>query len=181
MMLITIIMIIVIIMIIIIIQLNLISYNKRRRAAPAPGGASAGQACKRAHVQARVHPIRILRFWFLRTQPLANLAPLPITKRFLGNPTLGRNLGSRILGMRIGCTMCVRTLGASHSLDSCFWHSFREPSRIQVRDLGVCELGLSLGLCASGMLPGSFRNGSCIIPECFREIWHTNQYRQTCG
>ena len=51
-----------------------------------------------------VHPIRILRFRSFRTQPLANLTPLPIKKGFLGNPTLGTNLGSRILGMRIGCS-----------------------------------------------------------------------------
>ena len=51
-----------------------------------------------------LHPIRILSFRSFRTPPLANLTPLPIKQRFLGNPTLGTNLGSRILGMRIGCT-----------------------------------------------------------------------------
>ena len=38
---------------------------------------------------------------------MANLSAavkLPIKKRFLGNPTLGTNLGSRILAMRTGCT-----------------------------------------------------------------------------
>ena len=33
---------------------------------------------------------------------LESLAPLPIKQRFLGNPTLGKNIGQRILGMRTG-------------------------------------------------------------------------------
>ena len=37
------------------------------------------------------------------TEPLANLTPLPIKKRFLGNTTLGTNLVRRNLVMRIGC------------------------------------------------------------------------------
>ena len=43
-----------------------------------------------------VHPVRNPRFASFRTQPLENLSAavkLPIKKRFLGNPTLGTNLG----------------------------------------------------------------------------------------
>ena len=50
-----------------------------------------------------IHPIRIQRFWSFRTQPLEHLTPQPIKYNILGNPTLGQNLGSRNLGMRIGC------------------------------------------------------------------------------
>ena len=55
----------------------------------------------------QVHPVRNPRFASFRTQPLENLSAaveLPVTKRFLGNPTLGTNLGSRILAMRTGCS-----------------------------------------------------------------------------
>ena len=54
-----------------------------------------------------VSPIRVTRFSSLWTQPLENLSAavkLPIPKRFLGNPTLGTNLGQRILAMRTECT-----------------------------------------------------------------------------
>ena len=54
----------------------------------------------------KVHPVRNPRFASFRTQPLENLSAavkLPIKTRFLGNPTLGTNRGSRILAMRTGC------------------------------------------------------------------------------
>ena len=54
-----------------------------------------------------LHPVRDPRFASFWTQPLENLSAavkLPIKKRFLGNPTLGTNLGQRILAMRTGCT-----------------------------------------------------------------------------
>ena len=54
-----------------------------------------------------IHPVRNPRFVSFRTQPLENLSAavkLPIKKRFLGNPTLGTNLGQRILAMRTGCS-----------------------------------------------------------------------------
>ena len=57
-----------------------------------------------------LHPVRNPRFVSFRTQPLENLSAavkLPINRRFLGNPTLGTNLGSRILAMRTGCTCSV--------------------------------------------------------------------------
>ena len=42
-----------------------------------------------------IHPIRVLRFSSFRTQPLESLTPLPRTNNnFLGNPTLGENLGT---------------------------------------------------------------------------------------
>ena len=43
-----------------------------------------------------VHPVRNPRLAPFRTQPLENLSAavkLPIKRRFLGNPTLGTNLG----------------------------------------------------------------------------------------
>ena len=43
-----------------------------------------------------LHPVRNPRFASFRTQPLENLSAavkLPVKKRFLGNPTLGTNLG----------------------------------------------------------------------------------------
>ena len=43
-----------------------------------------------------VHPVRNPRFASFRTQPFENLSAaveLPIKTRFLGNPTLGTNLG----------------------------------------------------------------------------------------
>ena len=52
-----------------------------------------------------IHPVRNPRFASFRTQPLDNLSAavkIPIEKRFLGNPTLGTNPGSRILAMRTG-------------------------------------------------------------------------------
>ena len=55
----------------------------------------------------RLHPVRNPRFASFRTQPLENLSAavkLPIKYIFLGNPTLGTNLGQRILAMRTGCT-----------------------------------------------------------------------------
>ena len=54
-----------------------------------------------------VHPVRNPRFASFRTQPLENLraaVKLPIKQRFLGNPTLGTNLGQRILAMRTVCS-----------------------------------------------------------------------------
>ena len=53
---------------------------------------------RRSHIVRRlaVHPVRNPRFASFRTQPLENLSAavkLPINKRFLGNPTLGTNLG----------------------------------------------------------------------------------------
>ena len=59
-----------------------------------------------------LRPVRDPRFASFRTQPLENLSAAvkpPIKKRFLGNPTLGTNLGSRILAMRTGCTANLRT------------------------------------------------------------------------
>ena len=57
-----------------------------------------------ARHSSNVHPIRYPRFGSFRTQTSANLATLPIKQRFPGNPTLGTNLGQRILGMRTGRT-----------------------------------------------------------------------------
>ena len=57
-----------------------------------------------------LHPVRNPRFWYFRTQPLEDLSAavkLPIKQRFLGNPTLGTNLGSRILAMRTGCNVVI--------------------------------------------------------------------------
>ena len=54
------------------------------------------------------HPVRNLRFASFRTQPLESLSAavkLPMKKRFLGNPTLGTNLGHPILAMRTGCIL----------------------------------------------------------------------------
>ena len=56
--------------------------------------------------RATLHPVHNPRFASFRTQPLEHLSAavkLPINKRFLGNPTLGTNLGQRILAMRTGC------------------------------------------------------------------------------
>ena len=59
-------------------------------------------------LRVRLHPVRNPKLASFRTQPLENLSAavkLPINKRFLGNPTLGQNLGWRILAMRTGCTI----------------------------------------------------------------------------
>ena len=80
-----------------------------------------GLVAARGHVEREVllsyytilHPIRNPSFASFRTQPLENLSAtvkLPIKKRFLGNPTLGTNLGSRILAMRTACTYYYITL-----------------------------------------------------------------------
>ena len=64
------------------------------------------QETHRGCCTASLHPVRNPRFASFRTQPLENLSAavkLPIKKRFLGNPTLGTNLGSRILATRTGC------------------------------------------------------------------------------
>ena len=60
--------------------------------------------------QSPSYPIPITRFRSFRTQPLESLSAavkLPIKKRFLGSPTLGTNLGQRILAMRTGCRVVV--------------------------------------------------------------------------
>ena len=64
-------------------------------------------------VQRDLHPIRNPRFASFRTQPLESLERRRQTtyqKRFLGNPTLGTNLGQRILAMRTGCTIITITM-----------------------------------------------------------------------
>ena len=56
-------------------------------------------------------------------EPLANLAPLPIKKRFLGNPTLGKYIGQRILAMRIGS-------GHASTCASAFIHAWRDETTV---------------------------------------------------
>ena len=66
------------------------------------------QSAKRRHA---VHPVCCLRFVSGWTHPLDILSPdselvcyYLSTKRCLVNPTLGTNLGQRILAMRTGCS-----------------------------------------------------------------------------
>ena len=69
-----------------------------------------------------VHPVRNPRFASFRTRSLENLGAavkLPIKQRFLGNPTLGTNLGSRILAMRTGCTMMSVVCSSRSFLAAC--------------------------------------------------------------
>ena len=50
-----------------------------------------------------IHPILILRFGYFQTQPLEILSADSVHTSLKCNPTLGTNIGQRILGMRTGC------------------------------------------------------------------------------
>ena len=91
------------------ILINYLDASFSVAAAPSDSDPRAARRRRTSEPLRGIHPIRYPRFGSFRTQPLANLAPLrplPIKQRFLGNPTLGTNLGQRILGMRTGCTAC---------------------------------------------------------------------------
>ena len=50
-----------------------------------------------------LHPVRNPRFWSFRTQPLEICGADSVRISLKGKPTLGTNLGSRILAVRTGC------------------------------------------------------------------------------
>ena len=69
--------------------------------------------CRRKQNALKLHPIPITRFRYVRTQPLESFSAavkLPIKKRFLGNPTLGKSIVRENIVMGTGCIGRLKTI-----------------------------------------------------------------------